>query len=61
MARCMPVCRGTGGRGTIPAVVHGRVKFPPPDVDVSQVECLVDLAVDPNMLGRQWMGLATWA
>jgi DNA-dependent protein kinase catalytic subunit len=25
-----------------------------------QVECLVDLAADPNVLGRQWVGLATW-
>ena len=26
----------------------------------AQVECLMDLAIDPNMLARQWMGLATF-
>lgn len=25
-----------------------------------QVECLIDLAIDPNILGRQWVGLNTW-
>ena len=25
-----------------------------------QVECLIDLATDPDVLGRQWIGLATW-
>jgi len=25
-----------------------------------QVACLVDMAVDPNLLGRQWIGLASW-
>ncbi|CAM9285642.1 unnamed protein product [Discosporangium mesarthrocarpum] len=25
-----------------------------------QVDCLIDLATDPNVLGRQWVGLATW-
>lgn len=25
-----------------------------------QVECLVELATDPSMLVRQWVGLATW-
>jgi len=25
-----------------------------------QVACLMDLATDPNILGRQWIGLATW-
>jgi len=25
-----------------------------------QVSCLVDVATDPNVLGRQWIGLATW-
>jgi hypothetical protein len=26
----------------------------------AQVECLVDLATDPNVLGRQWIGLSAW-
>jgi len=26
----------------------------------SQVDCLIDLATDPDVLGRQWIGLATW-
>eukprot|EP00939_MAST-03C_sp_MAST-3C-sp1_P003097 g3097.t1 len=26
----------------------------------SQVECLVEMATDPNILGRQWVGLRTW-
>lgn len=30
-----------------------------PDV-AAQVECLLDLATDPNILARQWAGLATW-
>jgi len=25
-----------------------------------QVACLVDMAADPNLLGRQWIGLASW-
>ena len=25
-----------------------------------QVACLMDLAADPNVLVRQWAGLATW-
>ena len=25
-----------------------------------QVDCLIDLATDPNVLARQWFGLATW-
>jgi hypothetical protein len=25
-----------------------------------QVEVLVDLATDPNVLGRQWSGAALW-
>ncbi|CAN0365876.1 unnamed protein product [Ectocarpus sp. 12 AP-2014] len=25
-----------------------------------QVDCLIDLATDPDVLGRQWVGLATW-
>jgi hypothetical protein len=25
-----------------------------------QVECLVDLATDPNVLGRTWMGWSPW-
>jgi DNA-dependent protein kinase catalytic subunit len=25
-----------------------------------QVACLIDIATDPNILGRQWAGLATW-
>lgn len=30
-----------------------------PDV-AAQVDCLLDLATDPNVLVRQWVGLATW-
>ena len=30
-----------------------------PSVD-AQVDCLIDLATDPNVLARQWVGLATW-
>jgi hypothetical protein len=26
----------------------------------AQVDCLIDLATDPNVLARQWVGLATW-
>lgn len=26
----------------------------------SQVDCLIDLATDLDVLGRQWIGLATW-
>jgi len=26
----------------------------------NQVECLIDMATDPNILGRQWLGLQTW-
>lgn len=25
-----------------------------------KVECLIDLATDPDVLGRQYIGLATW-
>ena len=25
-----------------------------------QVACLIDLALDPNVIGRQWQGLAMW-
>lgn len=30
-----------------------------PDI-AAQVDCLFDLATDPNILARQWFGLATW-
>lgn len=25
-----------------------------------QVECLIDLATDPDVLGRHYLGLTTW-
>jgi len=38
-----------------------RRKYPKymPSVEL-QAECLVEMATDPNILGRQWQGLKTW-
>ena len=36
-------------------LLRGRVHHAEP-----QVDCLIDLATDPDVLGRQWIGLTTW-
>lgn len=45
--------RGTTGRGK---TKERRTVLSVTD----QVDCLVDMATDPNILGRQYEGLATW-
>jgi len=41
--------------------VNVRAKFPGIGLTVDQqVDCLVDLATDPNVLGRFWVGWEPW-
>ncbi len=44
-----------GGRGSVRAGLRAGVL----SVE-DQVDCLIDLATDPNVLARQWVGLTTW-
>ena len=54
------ILRGQPGGGLVP--VRSRdSKLQGSTLGVAdQVACLVDIATDPNVLGRQWIGLATW-
>eukprot|EP00903_Cladosiphon_okamuranus_P011333 g10683.t1 len=59
-ARSLEKIKGIVGGGS-----GSRVRSRPENSDgwlsvENQVECLIDLATDPDVLGRQYIGLATW-
>ena len=52
---------GRGLKVTGTSEQAGAAGLQAPTLSVSdQAECLIDMATDPNILGRQWIGLQTW-